>query len=93
MTTKKTPGVQHPITQDVPLPGFYPCLTLQLNVTRYASGRLGRFVLVLREPSDGVEISRTFIDSSAWQDVANAVPVAMGQALVNMAYLQDARND
>lgn len=83
----------HQITVDQPLPGFYPCLTLQLNVTRYASGRLGRFVLVVREPSAGLEIRRAFSDSDTWQVVADKAMGELVSALKGLVYLQDGTND
>lgn len=88
MSNRNTTHAQHPITQDIPLPGNYPCLTLQLNVTRYASGGLGRYVCVLREPSDGLEISRSFGAAHEWPQVAQEALSVIEQALANMVYLQ-----
>lgn len=83
------PTPQHGVTQDIPLPGFYPCLTLQLNVTRYQSEKAGRFVLVLREPSTHIEVQRSHMDVGTWPDIAAEVTKTLLQALVNMQWLQD----
>nr|CRY96640.1 hypothetical protein [uncultured prokaryote] len=88
MNEHKT-ALPHQITIDQPLPGFYPCLTLQLNVTRYASGSVGRFVLVVREPSAGIEIRREFCDSQAWSEVVQSASRALTLALGTLEYLQD----
>lgn len=85
--------VQHGVTQDMPLPGFYPCITTQLNITRYASGQIGRFVIVTREPSAGIELHRDFMESGDWVDVASAARLAFNQATTNMYWLQEGRND
>lgn len=82
----------HSITQDIPLPGFYPCLTLQLNVTRYQSSGLGRFVMVVREPSEGVEIRRVFLDATAWDMTAQRVRETIAQMLVDLVWLQTGTN-
>lgn len=84
---------QHPITRDTPLPGFYPCLTLQLNVTRYQSGGMGRMVLVVREPSAGHEVHRAFIDTVAWEQVAAKACHELFEALSSMVWMQEGLND
>lgn len=81
--------VQHPVTQDMPLPGHYPCLTLQLNVTRYQATGLQRWVLVVREPSVGLELTRTSQDVSPDANEARQdLVVAIEQALANMRWMQ-----
>lgn len=79
----------HPVTLDAPLPGFYPCLTMQLNITRYSSGGLGRMVLVVREPSDGIEVHRQFLDTTEWLAVASAAVKALESSLGLVRYLQE----
>lgn len=44
---------------DLPLPGFYPIITMQLNATVHAKTGLAKWVLCLREPTSQVEILRT----------------------------------
>lgn len=83
---------QHPVTYDQPLPGFYPCLTLQLNVTRYASEKVARMVLVVREPSDNVECFRTFIDTAPATSVLAETVQRLADGLRRMEYLQDGTN-
>lgn len=79
---------QHPITYDIPLPGNYPCITLQCNVTRYASGEVGRMVLVVREPSEGIELHRAFVERGPWLAVVDALARDITDALRMMEYLQ-----
>jgi hypothetical protein len=83
---------QHPITRDTPLPGFYPCLTLQLNLTRYQSGRLARMVLVVREPSSSLEVHRAFRDLGEWEATVLDTQMAVREALTSMAWMQDGLN-
>lgn len=88
MHEQKT-ATPHQITLDQPLPGFYPCITMQLNVTRYASGKLGRFVLVLREPSSGLELRREFAETGVFDVLAPEVVSQVESAMKAMVYLQD----
>lgn len=81
--------LQHPITQDMPLPGHYPCLTLQLNVTRYASPETMRFVVTVREPTERIETWRAHADTCDWGvDTVDELCIVLRQALVNMEWLQ-----
>lgn len=50
----------------LPLPGFYPVLTWQLNATVHQATGLAKFVSILREPSDHVEIFRSFGELEPW---------------------------
>lgn len=50
----------------LPLPGIYPCLTWQLNVTVHQATGLGKIVSVIREPSDHVEIARHAVALTEW---------------------------
>lgn len=72
----------------MPLPGFYPCLTLQLNVTMHQSTQLGKFVLVVREPNDHIEIARTFQDLESLGTTIESAKTALDLALVDMIYMQ-----
>lgn len=73
---------------EVPLPGHYPTLTLQLNVTLYASAAVGRLVGILREPSDGLELRREHANHIPVSELGEAA-VAVVAALINDArYLQ-----
>jgi len=82
-------SVQHPVTVDMPLPGNYPCLTAQLNITRYAAQGLGRFVMTVREPTLGIEVNREFMDTDTWPAIHQCVLIAVAQCLANMRFLQD----
>lgn len=44
--------------EKLPLVGLYPCLTWQLNVTLHQSQGTAKFVSVIREPSDHIELRR-----------------------------------
>lgn len=94
MTTEQPRGHQHPVTQDIPLPGHYPCLTMQLNVTRYQSAGTLRWVLTVREPTLGFETSRAH--AGALHDTTAARGDLLGaieQALANMRWMQAADTD
>lgn len=88
------PSAQHPRVKDTPLPGNYPCLTLQLNITRYQSTGAYRLVLVTREPSEHVEVERVADDGyltskTERDDVMSIVRSAIG----TMIYMQGAWTD
>lgn len=88
MTTNRTPRT-HPAAMDIPMPGHYPCLTLQLNATRYHPSGQVRWVLVLRDPNTQVELHRVFqeqTEDSAETDFALAI--ALQDALTAMLYMQ-----
>ena len=79
----------HPAVQDIPLPGNYPCLTTQLNVTRYASQGLIRATLIVREPSEGIEVHRVVLDQREdTLEASGAVVDHVAQALATMRWLQ-----
>lgn len=86
------PPGQHPVTYDQPLPGHYPTLTLQLNVTRYQSASVGRMVLVVREPSDHVEVVRSIEDTQDWEEIWPKILAHVASALERTRYLQDGEN-
>lgn len=52
---------------DIPLPGHFPCLTWQLNVTLHPSSRLIKFVSVVREPIAQIEVARGIMDPVEWE--------------------------
>lgn len=83
-------SARHPAVIDIPLPGNYPCLTLQLNVTRYQSQGVGKMVLVVREPSDSVEVHRAHSELGDFAPLGHRLPVDLHEALRVMEYLQSA---
>ena len=89
----KTPVGQHPVTYDQPLPGHYPVLTLQLNVTRYAAEGVGKMVLVAREPQAQVECFRVFSEVGPWSALRDALVGQLDTALRRLQYLQDGTDD
>ena len=74
---------------ETPLPGFYPCLTLQVNITRYASQQMGRMVLVVRDPQADMEVLRAIVPTSAWDFVRASASQSVLVAMERMRYLQD----
>jgi len=87
-TTPQQPTGQHPVTYDQPLPGHYPILTLQLNITRYQDQGLGKMVLVVREPSSQIECFRSFIELQPWEELDEALDAHVTSAVKRMVYLQ-----
>lgn len=61
-------GRERPDLVDIPLPGFYPCLTWQMNVTWHQSQGLVKYVSVIREPNDHIEVRRAFSDLVDYAD-------------------------
>lgn len=93
-TTDPVRQRQHPVTQDIPLPGNYPCLTLQLNATFYQATDQIRWVLVVREPSDQYEVVRKFVDACPRTDaVIEQIAMSLLQAAAECVYLQGHRKD
>lgn len=78
--------------QDLPLPGFYPCLTWQLNVTVHQQSGLGKFVSVVREPNDHIEVVRSFADLSQWSSTVADTQMACAEALRALGYLSGLTN-
>lgn len=74
---------------DLPLPGNYPCLTLQLNVTRYASQQLGRYVIVVRDPNSDIEVAREIGRQDGWVPTISNACADFIRLLGLMRYLQD----
>lgn len=56
MSTHPTP-LDGPYS-DLPLPGFYPVITMQFNATLHTQSGLAKFVLCVREPTSQVEVLR-----------------------------------
>jgi hypothetical protein len=73
--------------EDLPLPGFYPCLTLQANVTYHQAQGLSKFVMVLREPSDHVNVARSFLELSPWAEARSIAQSRFTLMLADMDYL------
>lgn len=79
----------HPIAQDLPLPGHYPCLTAQLNLTRYTATGLCRMILSIREPNDHLEVYRTsYGPVSDTDELQILTGVHVSQAMAQMRWLQ-----
>lgn len=84
----KTMSDHERIIPDIPLPGHYGVLTCQLNITRYQAANTGRWVLTVREPTEQLELVRSFVGVGEWGDVVRELPEAVAQALEQMRFLQ-----
>lgn len=71
----------------LPLPGIYPCLTWQLNVTLHQHSQQVKAVSVIREPSDHVEIARFAMGLDDWCKGRPLVAEMCLEALRGMDYL------
>lgn len=89
MATVKKMSDHRRLAPDIPLPGHYRVLTAQLNVTRYQSEKVGRWVLVVREPQEQIELYRGFVDASEWTEAVRELGPAITEALETMTFLQD----
>lgn len=77
--------------RDLPLPGFYPCLTWQLNVTLHTQQMASKWVSVLREPTDHVEIRRSFGSLGDWVPSREGILHHVSRSLADMDYLAGGR--
>lgn len=59
MTDNTRRGPKHGALVDIPLPGSFDVLTIQINATLYPKAETGKYVAVLRDPLAQVEIERT----------------------------------
>lgn len=83
----KTPtGGVFAALQDLPLPGNYPVLTMQLNATLYASIGELKWVLILREPIAQLELGRIG-GQAPWPETTERVEQAVHRALQQALYL------
>lgn len=72
---------------DLPLPGFYPCLTWQLNFTVHQATGLAKWVGVMREPNDHIEVIRSFEDLGSFSSRADSCRVHTAEVLRALGYL------
>ena len=87
MTRPSTTGNEQWREQRIPLPGLYPVLTWQLNLTVHKATGLAKFVSVIREPNDRVELSRSFAELDEWIWVHQEAREACELAIVDMGLL------
>lgn len=74
---------------NMPLPGHYPVVTLQLNYTRYNATGLSKAICVVREPVEGIELDRWVIDLSEDNEGTDtAVCEGVLEAILKILYLQ-----
>lgn len=83
---------------DLPLPGFYPVLTWQLNATITQSSGMGKFVSIVREPVDQREIYRTHKGLEHWVPFVRELdahlrdlPAVLGYLMGSEAFPTDQR--
>lgn len=78
---------------DMPLPGHYDVITLQLNYTRYQAAATSKAILVLREPVGGIELDRWVLDLAPDSDQSDAELVeGLLEAITKTLYLQSGMN-
>lgn len=58
MTDNTRPRPPRGALVDIPLPGSFDVLTVQINVTVYPKAQTGKYVAVLRDPVAQIEIER-----------------------------------
>lgn len=71
----------------LPMPGIYPCLTWQLNVTLHQASGMGKMVSVIREPSDHIEIARASHELAIWHPMVPGLEHHCAEALRSLGYL------
>lgn len=59
MTDNTRRSAQRGALIDIPLPGSFDVLTVQINATLYPKAKTGKYVAVLRDPIAQIEIERT----------------------------------
>lgn len=79
-------GRERPDLVDVPLPGFYPCLTWQMNVTWHQSQGLVKHVSVIREPNDHLEVRRAFSDLTTYTE---GIYIARNECILALTGMRD----
>lgn len=72
MSTPSQPRRGGAALVDIPLPGSFEVLTLQLNATLYPRSRDLKFVAVLRDPISQLEIGRNGLEQGP---ISMALPV------------------
>lgn len=91
MSTPRVPLGRAVEFSQLPLPGNYPCITMQMNVTYHPGQGLGKFVAVLREPSEQIELARTFHELDGWASIPTVAIAAARKLLAEMDYLGGGR--
>jgi hypothetical protein len=69
------------------LPGQYDVLTMQVNVTLHPRSTLVKAVLIIRDPSDQIELYRTHMDPTPASIGLGATEGAFRASLAYMRYL------
>lgn len=77
---------------NLPMPGFYPVLTLQANLTVNRKSELGKFVVIVREPMDQLEVYRTHRGLERWETLRDGFDQTMADATKILDYLMGWRN-
>ena len=71
----------------LPLPGLYPVVTWQMNLTLHKATGLAKFTSILREPSDHAELRRKFRELDDWSAVHLAAQSECLDAIGDIGYL------
>lgn len=81
--------VSRNVGADIPLPGNYPCLTLQLNVTVYQGADTIRWTLTVREPTEQWEVTRRVVDTEQFgPHTVDALLLGLREAVTEARWLQ-----
>lgn len=72
---------------EIPLPGSFEVLTLQLNATVYPRARTGKFVVILRDPIEQLEIVRLGVPEQRLEDLLPQLDAACREAVRQALYM------
>jgi len=81
------PVVIRPTEGQMALPGHFDVLTMQVNVTLHPRSHLVKAVLIIRDPSDQIELYRTHLDPTMAERGLGDVQGLFLAALAYMRYL------
>lgn len=74
-------------TENLPLPGHYRCITLQVNATFYETGSGVRWVLTSRMPEENIELSRRIGELAPHPEALEGLDRALHKELMDVEYL------
>lgn len=72
---------------NLPLPGMYPVLTAQINITCHPKTGLSKWVCILREPMDQLEIVRVHQDLDDWHATRSGLVRHLADLIASLEYL------
>lgn len=72
---------------DIPLPGSFDVLTIQINATVYPKAQTGKFVVVLRDPVAQIEIERAGMLETRLTELLASLDAACRTAVRQALYM------